>query len=245
MAKLLLKYKTAVIRELQIDKTPITVGRKSDNDIVIDNMTVSGHHAKIVMVGNSYVVEDLKSTNGTFLNDQKIVSAALKHNDQIVIGHHSLVFIEPEVQKHLDTDSTVLMSQEKQQQILDQQKPETQAEEQILQKFAAKQAKAEPTAMLRVIEGKADEIEYILSKPMTYIGKSETAAIKIRGMFAPDIAALISKRVNVYFITAVKNGYPKLNGSALSGQMELKNDDLIEMAGIKFLFKLKEPDQNS
>ena len=231
--KLLLKFHAAVIKEIPIEKTPVTIGRKPDNDIVIDNMAVSGHHAKINLQGSAYVIEDLQSTNGTFLNEKKILNSGLKHNDQIVIGQHSLIFINPEAQpaaeehkpdipKTIDTESTVVISPQK-------------ASENA--KFPEKK---ELTGTLRVIEGKSEQPEYQLTGLLTYIGKAETAAIKIKGLFAPDIAALISRRPAGYLITAVKDGYPKLNNMPLSGQVELKDSDLIEVGGIKFLFQLKE-----
>ena len=57
----------------------------------------------------------------------------------------------------------------------------------------------------------------------------------------PEIAALVSKRQAGYLLTAVKDGYPKLNNKSVSGQVELKDDDIIEVGGIKFLFQMKQP----
>ncbi|MBN1621483.1 MAG: FHA domain-containing protein [Endomicrobiales bacterium] len=235
MPKFLLKFHAAVIKEIPVEKTPMLIGRKPENDIVIDNMAVSGQHARITMQGNNYVVEDLQSTNGTFVNEKKIINAALKHNDQVLIGQHTLVFINPEQQtqqaaKPMDSEATIVMTPQKQQAAAPTPAPPSKA---------ATPPK-ELVANLRAIEGKADQPEYALTSLLTYIGKSSTAAIKIKGMFAPDIAALISKRPTGYLITAVKDGYPKLNGNPLSGQCDLKDGDLIEVAGIKFLFQLKE-----
>jgi pSer/pThr/pTyr-binding forkhead associated (FHA) protein len=239
--KLLLKFHAAVIKEIPIDKTPITIGRKPDNDIVIDNMAVSSHHARIMMQGASYVVEDTQSTNGTFLNDKKIINSALKHNDNILVGQHTLTFSFPESteqeapkapapQKPMDSESTVVMSPQRQQQV---------RAEEAAPAAAAAAAQKEVAGIVRVIEGKLDQPEYPLTQLLTYIGKSDTAAIKIKGMFAPDIAALISKRPTGYLLTAVKDGYPKLNNKALSGQTDLKDGDLIEIGGIKLLFQMK------
>ena len=94
MPKLLLKYDAAVIKEIPIEKKPITVGRKPDNDIVLDNQAVSGYHCKISSFGNTFFVEDLASTNGTHVNGKKIIKAGLHHNDVIGIIKHSLVFID-------------------------------------------------------------------------------------------------------------------------------------------------------
>jgi pSer/pThr/pTyr-binding forkhead associated (FHA) protein len=68
------------------------IGRKKENDIVIDNLAVSGFHAQIDSVSNTFVLRDLESTNGTFVNDEKITMHNLKHNDSILIGKHKLIF---------------------------------------------------------------------------------------------------------------------------------------------------------
>src|SRR5437016_5308145 len=94
MPKFLLKFNAAVIKEIPITKTELTVGRKEDNDIVIDNPAVSSHHAKITLAGDTFFVEDLNSTNGVFVNEKKIMKAGLKNNDVVGIVKHALVFVD-------------------------------------------------------------------------------------------------------------------------------------------------------
>ncbi len=244
MPKFLLKYQAAVIKEIPIDKTPITIGRKPDNDIVIDSMAVSGHHAKVILQGATYVVEDTQSTNGIFVNEKKIMTSALKHNDNILIGQHTLTFVHPEsvapqagAQQAVDADATVVLTP----QSLAAAKAAAQSPSgpAAPQSAPAPAQRIEVIGNLRVIEGKMDQNEFQLTSLLTYIGKSETAAIKIKGLFAPDIAALISKRPTGYLITAVKDGYPKLNNKPLSGQSDLNDGDIVEVGGIKLLFQLK------
>jgi len=93
MAKLILQFKGANIKEFLLEKTAITIGRDPKNDIVIDNLAVSRFHTKITQQGNNYFVEDLQSGNGTFLNEQRVDKEILKHNDAITVGKHTLVFI--------------------------------------------------------------------------------------------------------------------------------------------------------
>src|SRR3989338_2273537 len=98
MPKLLLKFNAAVIKEIPITKDLLAVGRKDDNDIVIDNPAVSGHHCKIRLEGDTFFVEDLNSTNGTFVNDKKIVKAGIHHNDVVGVVKHALVLVDERVQ---------------------------------------------------------------------------------------------------------------------------------------------------
>lgn len=92
MPKLILKFQGVLIKEYNIDKPLLSIGRKEDNDIMIDNMAVSGHHAKIENKEGSFIITDMNSTNGTFVNGKKTVSAVLKSNDWITIGKHILYF---------------------------------------------------------------------------------------------------------------------------------------------------------
>src|SRR5579859_6241192 len=93
MPKLLLKFNAAVIKEIPFDKDSLSVGRKSDNDIVVDNPAISGHHCRIMKEGASFFVEDLESTNGTYVNEKRVQKAPLRHNDVIGIAKHALVFV--------------------------------------------------------------------------------------------------------------------------------------------------------
>jgi pSer/pThr/pTyr-binding forkhead associated (FHA) protein len=93
MLKLLFKFKDSILREIETEKPEVTIGRIASNDIQIDNVAVSAHHARIVKDGRYYFIEDLNSTNGTFVNEKKITRSVLKENDVITIGKHSLVMI--------------------------------------------------------------------------------------------------------------------------------------------------------
>ncbi len=96
MQKLLLKFNAAVIKEIPLSKSTLSVGRKPDNDLVIENPAVSGHHCRITVQNGSVFVEDLESTNGTFVNDKRVKKAGLRHHDIISVAKHTLVFIEAE-----------------------------------------------------------------------------------------------------------------------------------------------------
>src|SRR5450759_4932949 len=99
MTKILLKYKEAVIRHITVEKKLTNIGRKSDNDIFIDNQAVSGHHAVIKTEGDALFIEDLSSLNGTYLNGQKVSKGQLFHGDVILIGVHRLEVISDKIRE--------------------------------------------------------------------------------------------------------------------------------------------------
>ena len=93
MLRLVFKFKDSILREIETESNKITIGRTASSDIQVDNVAVSAHHARIVKDPGHYVIEDLNSTNGTFVNEKKITRRVLKENDVITIGKHSLVVL--------------------------------------------------------------------------------------------------------------------------------------------------------
>jgi len=91
MIRIGLKFKNNVLKEFESDQDQITIGRNADNDIRIDSMAVSGYHANLVNDEGHYYIEDLLSTNGTFVNEKRINKHVLKENDEISIGKHILL----------------------------------------------------------------------------------------------------------------------------------------------------------
>jgi pSer/pThr/pTyr-binding forkhead associated (FHA) protein len=97
MLTILLKFKNSEIKTVETDKGEITIGRNPGNDIHIDNLGVSKKHAKISKQDSAYVIEDLNSTNGTFINNKRIAKAILNDNDEVHIGKHSLkISVQPQ-----------------------------------------------------------------------------------------------------------------------------------------------------
>ncbi len=96
MAKLVLSLDGNVLNEYQLDKELITIGRRPDNDIQIDNLSVSGYHAKVLTILNDSFIEDLDSANGTSICNRKISKQVLVNNAAISIGNHELKYINTE-----------------------------------------------------------------------------------------------------------------------------------------------------
>ena len=121
-----LKFNNAVLKTIETDKEVITVGRNVKNDIQIDNLSVSKQHARIVKHRGKYFVEDMKSTNGTYLNEKKITKETLANNDVITIGKHTLQAIldkKPVESSQQDLiNDTMMLTTEKHKQMLQKQK---------------------------------------------------------------------------------------------------------------------------
>jgi predicted component of type VI protein secretion system len=90
MSKLTLQYEDTVLREFTAD-SGLTIGRLPDNVVVVDNPAVSGRHARVVREGDQVVLEDLSSTNGTFVNGRAVTRHVLQHGDEVLVGKHELV----------------------------------------------------------------------------------------------------------------------------------------------------------
>lgn len=94
MARLILSLDSQVLAEYNMSKERYTIGRLPDNDVRIDNPAVSGHHSLIINILNDSFLEDLNSTNGTYVNGKLIKKHALQNGDVITIGHHQLRFAD-------------------------------------------------------------------------------------------------------------------------------------------------------
>ncbi len=252
MAKVYIKFNSAVIKEIKLEKDETTIGRKPSNDIMIDHPTISGFHAKIRKKENAFFIEDLNSTNGTFLNGKRTQSHEVKDKDQIGIAGHILEFHSHDVSMPTDAQPTQIPNPEveKQKEMLkkslglgDDGKPERVLEP------ATKIPPSEPangtkekmsdqvTAFIRIIAGGVNgQSEVQLKELVTYIGTTDQASIKIKGFLAPSLAAAISRRPDGFFLKAVKAGYPKVNGIAVQEQVFLENGALIETGGTNMVF---------
>ena len=236
MPRLILTFNKQVIKEYPFLKDSITIGRNDDNGIVIDNLAVSSYHAKIDKVGSAYIVTDLQSTNGTFVNDQKVVSHKLSHGDNIIVGKHVILFVasekateaEPKDQKG-KLDKTMMLDTAKQKELLSKQ--------QVTPKVPKL---PEKIGVLSFINGsELGDIE--LKKKLTRIGKGDASEIKLSGMFMGSTAATISKRPSGYTI-AFAGGKTKLkvNGEVVKDSVILKDFDTIELGSHRFQFYQKE-----
>ena len=94
MLKILIKFNDTELQTIESDKPEIIIGRNPDSDIQIDNLGVSDRHARIVASEGQYQIEDLQSTNGTFVDEKQISRVVIDKNSQIIIGKHNLIVLE-------------------------------------------------------------------------------------------------------------------------------------------------------
>ncbi len=233
MAKALLKYKGAVVKEVIIDREVITIGRKPDNDIVIDNQAVSGHHAKILLNNNIITILDLSSLNGTYLGGQPISQSELYDGDSVTIGVHTLDIYSD---KKREADKKVFAVQGR-----------SMAETMIITSSDQKKPlspsdKGTQDALggFVVVEGSADKKEYEFRERVSMIGSQEGSLIVLKGFFAPKIAALVNRRKEGYFITPSGGTKLKVNGKEIAQRYDLKDGDIVEVSNLKLQFYLKD-----
>lgn len=249
MFKLVLKFQDAVLEEYTFEKTPVTIGRREDNDVVIDNMAVSGHHAIIEEEDpNHYVLADLESLNGTFVNEKKITREKIFDCDTLIVGKHVLSFMdlrpqderpsrEPEEAKEKPTfRETVLL--------------DTRAQQELLAKHAAEKGGTENSperpkriefhGSLTLISGGTPQI-IDLTKRLTTLGKSNEADVRCSGLLVGKTAALINKRPNGFFLAYAEGlKKPEVNGETITTQVQLQDGDEISIGGTRLTFNLRE-----
>lgn len=228
MGKLVVSLDGVVIKEVQITKDKTTLGRRPYNDIVIDNLAVSGEHAVLQMVGSDVFIEDLNSTNGTYINGKAVKKQLLTHNDTVEIGKYKIKYL---VEDGNDYEKTMIM------------KPGALPTAAHAPATVPAPAGYSPTvgfgssgfgslgstsvpASIRVLNGAAAGREVNLTKVVTTVGK-------------PGVqVASITKRPGGYIFAHVEGATrPTVNGHPLTGEtVQLKNGDVIELAGTQMQF---------
>jgi pSer/pThr/pTyr-binding forkhead associated (FHA) protein len=209
MPKMIVSIDGVVIKEVQLTKDRTTLGRRPYNDIVIDNLAVSGEHAVIQLAGNEVSLEDLNSTNGTYINGKAVKKQQLANNDIVEIGKYKIKYVNE--QQEAGFERTMVIK-------------------------AGSAAAAMPAATLpgapvghaaiKVLSGAAAGREVPLVKVVTTIGKPGVAV------------AAITKRPHGFVVAHVEGtSKPMLNGSPIGAEpVTLKDGDVLELAGTQMQF---------
>jgi hypothetical protein len=259
MTKLILSMETTMLKEIPLNKERTTIGRKPHNDIQIDNLAISGEHAVVITILNDSFLEDLGSTNGTFVNGQSVKKHFLQNGDTIELGKYRLKFVSelPQQTNAADFEKTMILRP-------GAAKPPAPAPAAApppaaasvaapgattaaatttpgahmstspgmppaAPAAAAPAASALPLGAIQLLSGGNAGKEMELTKTLTTLGK-------------PGVqVAVIARRPHGYFITHVEGAsFPVVNGKALDAQAhQLADHDVIELAGVKMEFFLK------
>jgi pSer/pThr/pTyr-binding forkhead associated (FHA) protein len=225
MAKLLLRFDDRTLSEVPIESWPITIGRAPDNVIQIDNLAVSDYHARVYTDEKELLVEDLDSLNGTFLNEARVKRQLLRSNDVIRVGKHSIV---------VDLVGVAVPTLGVGRRVAAPKVNET-----VMPSEEPVPERARVPSLI-VIKGKVTQMDHLLSNKLTIIGKSPMATIRLRGWFAPQIAAQITKTKDGYYLGLSKKRLPKVNGITVKPPVRLNDGDLIEIANVVLKFMYRE-----
>jgi pSer/pThr/pTyr-binding forkhead associated (FHA) protein len=225
MARLILSLDGQVMAEYNMNKERYTIGRLPDNDIRIDNPAVSGHHSLIINILNDSFLEDLNSTNGTYVNGKLIKKHALQHGDVITVGHHQLRFVEDDDAQQDEFEKTMVI----QPSARPVDKLQAATGETASRRTLGNGAAAMKKARLQVLSGAFAGRELELTKTLTTLGR-------------PGVqVAAITRRSEGYFIVHVDSephdDYPLVNGVPIGAQArKLIDNDVIQLAGVKMGF---------
>lgn len=262
MARLILSLDSQILAEYNMSKERYTIGRLPDNDVRIDNPAVSGHHSLIINILNDSFLEDLNSTNGTYVNGKLIKKHALQHGDVITIGHHQLRFADQQTsdteQDEFEKTMVIPSGQQSAQQLAKAEEAAARAaaraappkvDVKVEMPAPSAKARAEPAAHTSTaagIDARTAPSALPLAKLQVLSGAFAgrelelTKALTTLGRPGVQVAA-ITRRAEGYFVVHVESGeegdYPLVNGQPIGAQArKLSDNDVLQLAGVKMGF---------
>ena len=259
-AKIILSMDGVVLQEYALNKERMTVGRKAHNDIVIDNLAVSGEHAAIVTIQSDSFLEDLDSTNGVMVNGATTKKHFLQNNDVIEIGKYKIKYLndQPTQTTAADFERTMVLRAPVKQAASKPALATTQAIPTVvtsedaldatgrfnatgpLSGSIAKAAAGANAAAESAPSSQAPAVVQILSGPNA--GKELELVKNLTTLGKPGVqVAVLARRPHGYFLTHVEGAtFPVVNGESLGEHLRQLNDhDIIELAGVKMEFYFK------
>jgi pSer/pThr/pTyr-binding forkhead associated (FHA) protein len=216
MPKMIVSIDGVVIKEVQLTKDRTSLGRRPYNDIVIDNLAVSGEHAVLQMSGNEVYLEDLNSTNGTYVNGKAVKKLLLQNSDTVEIGKYKIKYVNEAAPAGFEKTMIIKAGSAG---LVAPPPGGAPAAPPV-------DAGTGPSAAIKVMSGAAAGREVALVKVVTTIGKPGVAV------------AAITKRPQGFVVAHVEGtGKPTLNGAPIGAEpVVLKNGDMLELAGTQMQF---------
>lgn len=224
MPEIIVKFGDRVVERVVTEKERISIGRTSENDIVLDNRGVSRKHAQIEFSDKGALIIDNDSLNGTFVNQRKVNEVFLQDSDTITIGKFDLVFHrETEPAKKLsDMEGTMVLSTKRQKELVDRDS----ADKSIAAEFGG-------SVLIAMDEQKK---KHRLGNDAVTFGKSEFVNIPVKGFWTSKLQAKVLKEGESFTIVNIgRSGKTKVNGEPVSSAT-LKNGDVVEVGKSVFRF---------
>ena len=261
MSTLTLKLKENLLGDYQLqDSFSLTIGRGDKNDVVIQDPAVSGHHAKIDPVGDRFVLIDLQSKNGTFVNENLVISHWLKHGDVISIGNHQLVFNQYGTQQIFDDDmqeidKTVIMDTSRHRNMMIKSNPtksinvvrfwdkghekngDSSGQPKTSTPFTAVDDH-QPVGVITYLAGGFGKVK--LKRKIATIGKHPSSDVVVKGFLVGQTAVTITQKPEGFYLTPI-SGLAKLKVDGNTVKVPTIIDDLsiIEIGSAKLQFSLE------
>ncbi len=225
MPEIIVKYADKVIERVVTEKERISIGRTSENDIILDNRGVSRKHAQIEFSDKGALIIDNDSLNGTFVNHRKVNESFLQDHDTITIGKFDLVFHQESqpVRKMSDMDGTMVLNTRKQKELVVQDEEDKEV------------AAAAGGTVLLALDGSGKK-KIRVSNEVTTLGKSSFANVQVKGFWVSKLQAKIIREGESFTIMNIGfGGKTKVNGETVVNAT-LKNGDIVEVGKSVFRF---------
>jgi len=261
MPTLTLQLKNKPLGEYELQKgVSISIGRRDTNDVVIEDPSVSGHHAKIDSLEDRFVLIDLQSKNGSFVNEQMVNSHWLKDEDIITIGGHKLIFRYGDEVQEISGDSdkfdeTQGMNTTQHRRMMEQSNPtksinvtkfwnKSQGRGKLRDLesddpgYNTESKEKEPVGALTYLAGGNGRIE--LTQKITSIGKDPTSDIVIKGLLINPTAVIITKKADGFYLSNIGGRpKPKINNEPVRKSIILYDEDIIEIGSVRLQFSVE------
>ena len=261
MSTLTLKFKDELLGDYQLQNSfSLTIGRGSKNDVVIQDPAVSGHHAKIDPVGDRFVLIDLQSKNGTFVNENLVISHWLKHGDVISIGKHLLVFNQYGTQQIFDDDleeldQTVIMDTSRHRNMMIKSNPtksinvvrfwdkasgqdaDSKGQAKVSTSYTATDDD-QPAGVITYLAGGFGKVE--LKRKISTIGKHPSSDVVVKGFLVGQTAMTITQKPEGFYLTPISGlAKPKVDGNKVKVTTMIDDLSIIEIGTAKLQFSLE------
>ncbi len=232
MAFIRVYLKDNLLHQIELNAERLSIGRADDNDIVIDDPGVSSRHAELVRTGSGYEIADRHSTNGLFVNGQRVHRQKLKYWDEIQVYNHVLKYMaiarlggesDPGVTDEVHVDATVEVDVSNLDDLI-----------------RLRRQKKEVYLSLALEGGGADK--YPLTQANFRIGRGRDCDLRLGRFFAPRVTASIQHRSDGFYLTPGRWGGVRVNGAKVRQAVKLRDSDRLRLRGVNLTFCNRIPD---